>query len=134
MLPELEIGGCQINTSSYVINAECTRSSNFQVVAQLKAHSDVHKLYTNQSVTPQTPVTIRVERAGEYQVSIFAIREKMGILNSSVLYSGMVMLSGVPAIATTVATTTIIVSKSLTTIIIIGEANKGGGGGGSSQQ
>ena len=41
-----------------------------------------------------TPVTVPVERDGEYQVSIFAIREGMGILGSSysVGYTEQVMV------------------------------------------
>ena len=42
--------------------------------------SEVHKLYINQSMDLHTPVTVLVERDGEYKVSIFAIREEIGIL------------------------------------------------------
>ena len=51
-----------------------------------------------------TPVTVPVERDGEYQVSIFAIREEMGILGpTGQFYSNFVMVSAtdVPSVATT---------------------------------
>ena len=54
--------------------------------------SEVHKLYVNQSVDLHTPVTVPVERDGEYQVSIIAIREGMGILESGVGYTQQVMM------------------------------------------
>ena len=37
-----------------------------------------------------TPVTVAVERDGKYQVSIFAIREGIGILDSVVIYEELV--------------------------------------------
>ena len=48
-----------------------------------------------------TPVTVPVERDGEYQVSIFAIREGMGILGSGVGYTELVMVLTPPMESTT---------------------------------
>ena len=48
--------------------------------------SEVHKLHVNQSMDLHTQVTVPVERDGEYQVSIFAIRKGMGILASTMPY------------------------------------------------
>ena len=50
------------------------------MIVQSTNVSEVHKLYVNQSMDLHTPVTVPVERDGEYQVSIFVIREGMGIL------------------------------------------------------
>ena len=58
-----------------------------QIIVQSTDVSEVHKLYVNQSMDLHTPVTVTVERDGEYQVSIFAIREGMGILGSTYSYS-----------------------------------------------
>ena len=48
--------------------------------------SEVHKLYVNQSMDLDTPVTVPVERDREYLVFVFAIREGMGILGSREQY------------------------------------------------
>lgn len=62
----------------------------FQVIAQL--HSEVHKLHVNQSTESAGLVTVLVERDGEYQVSIFAIRDGMGILESKVEYTDQIIV------------------------------------------
>ena len=81
---------CHINTSAHNILAHC--STQIQVIVVPRDNSDVHKLYINQSMDLHTPVTVPVERDGEYQVSIFAIREGMGILGSGVGYTEHVMV------------------------------------------
>ena len=48
------------------------------MIAQLSDVREVQKLYVNRSMD-LTPVTITVEGDGEYQVSIFAIREGIKI-------------------------------------------------------
>ena len=48
-----------------------------------------------------TPVTVPVERDGEYQVSIFAIREGMGILGSGMSYIQQVMVQTSVIMSTT---------------------------------
>jgi hypothetical protein len=70
---------CTTSSSSSLISVECTWScsncslvTGFQVIAQLGEASEVHTLHVNQSTDLQTPVTISVERDGEYWVSIFA--------------------------------------------------------------
>ena len=93
------------NTS---LNHTLTTRTGYQVIAQLSEPSEVHKLYTNQSTAPLTPVTVLVERDGVYQVTIFAIRGGRGILDSDVMYTQQVMvdssnLSTDPANTTTPA-------------------------------
>ena len=76
---------CQITTSPGVITAECTFPSDtmatgFQMIAQFS--SEVHILHISQSMDLETPVTVEVEESGVYQVTIFAIREGTGIVDS----------------------------------------------------
>ena len=83
---------CTLNSASGLIQTECSHpdssiAAGIQVIVQLTNVSEVHKLYVNQSMDLHTPVTIPVERDGEYQVSIFAIREEIGILGSGVGYT-----------------------------------------------
>ena len=79
---------CQIIASSDVITAECT--TGFQVIAQLSNASEVQKLYVNQSMDPHTPVTVGVERGGLYLVTVFAITQSRGILDSDVVYMSQI--------------------------------------------
>ena len=51
------------------------------MIAQSSNSSEVHKLHVNQSIDLQTPVTVKVEESGMYQVTIFAIREGTGIVS-----------------------------------------------------
>ena len=86
-----------MTSSAGLILAECTHpnssfAAGIQVIVQSTNVSEVHKLYVNQSMDLHTPVTVPVERDGEYQVSIFAIREEMGILGSGVGYTEQVMV------------------------------------------
>ena len=87
---------CTSTSSSGLIWAECSYpnssfAAGIQVIVQSANVNEVHKLYVNQSMDLHTPVTVPVERDGEYQVSIFAIREGMGILGSGVEYAQQVM-------------------------------------------
>ena len=82
---------CTLSFTTGLIWAECSHPcSSFvdgiQVIVQSTDVSEVHKLYINQSMDLHTPVTVPVERDGEYRVSIFAIREGMGILVSTMQY------------------------------------------------
>jgi hypothetical protein len=82
---------CYVYSSYHLIWAECTYpesllTTGFQVIAQLSDPGEVHKLYVNESRDLQNAVTIYVERAGEYQVSIFVIEGERGILDSIVAY------------------------------------------------
>ena len=84
---------CQTTTSLGVIIVACdTRASGFQVIAQLNDAREVRKLYVNHTMG-QTPVTVPVERDGEYLVFVFAIKEGMGILGSTVQFRGQVMVT-----------------------------------------
>jgi hypothetical protein len=67
--------------------------TGLQVIAQPRDASEVKILYTNQSIDLQYPVTISLQRYGEYQVSIFAVREGRGILGSTMVYTEQVMVS-----------------------------------------
>lgn len=64
--------------------------AGFQVIAQIKNTGEFHKLYVSQSMDLYTPVTVPVEKNGEYQVSIFVIRDRTGILYSKVDYEDIV--------------------------------------------
>ena len=89
----LDATNCQITaaftisgTAVFTISAVCTFpndaiTTGFQVVAQLSSSTKVHKLYINQSMDLQMPVTVEVEESGIYLVTIFAIRNGT-ILNS----------------------------------------------------
>ena len=79
---------CTLTSSSGLIWTLCNHpessfADGIQVIVQSTNVSEVHKLYINQSMDLHTPVTVPVERDGEYQVFIFAIREGIGILGSS---------------------------------------------------
>ena len=98
---------CTVYSTSGLIWAECSYpcssfAAGIQVIVQSTNVSEVHKLYVNQSMDLHTPVTVPVERGGEYRVSIFAIRNGTGILGSTVQY----MMVTVRIFATPSATTT----------------------------
>ena len=93
----LQIFNCTLNSSSGLILAECNHpnssfSAGIQVIVQSTNVHEVHKLYVNESMDLHTPVTVPVERDGVYRVSIFAIREGMGILGSGVGYTEQVIV------------------------------------------
>ena len=97
-------------STSGLIWAECSYlcssfAAGIQVIVQSTNVSEVHKLYTNQSMDLHTPVTVPVERGGEYRVSIFSIRNGTGILGSTAQY--MMVTSA------TISTTTTDVSTHL---------------------
>lgn len=91
--PELSyLENCRLTASSGYIDVYCTYRSDttatgFYVVAQMRNFSEVHKLYTNQSANRLNLVTVQVGENGEYQVTIFPMREGMGILTSNVEYT-----------------------------------------------
>ena len=91
-----QIFHCTLNIVSHLIWVECSHSNSLyaagQVIVRSTNVSEVHKLYINQYMDLDTPVTVPVERDGEYQVSIFAIREGIGILGSVVGYTQQVMV------------------------------------------
>ena len=93
-------------STSGLIWAECSyQCSSFavgiQVIVQSTNISEVHKLYVNQSMGLHTPVTVPVERGGEYRVSIFAIRNGTGILGSTVQYMTVLVRTSATISATT---------------------------------
>ena len=98
-------------STSGLIWAECSHpcsslAAGIQVIVQSTNVSEAHKLYVNQSMDLHTPVTVPVERGGEYHVSIFAIRNGTGILGSTVQY--------MTRISATISATTTDVSTHLT--------------------
>ena len=85
---------CTVNSTSLLIWALCNLpgssfAAGIQVIVQSTNVSEVHKLYVNQSMDLNTPVAVPVERDGKYHISIFAIREGMGILESTWQYDVM---------------------------------------------
>ena len=66
-------------------------ATGFQVVAQMRDFSQLHKLYTGKTTDQQNGVTIEVPN-GEYEVNIFPIIGRIGILNSSVEYRGLLSI------------------------------------------
>ena len=71
---------CTLSSTSGLIWAECSHpdssfADGIQVIVQSTNVSEVHKLYVNQSMDLHTPVSVSVGRDGDYEVSIFAIRE-----------------------------------------------------------
>jgi hypothetical protein len=78
-------------------------ATGFQVIARLNHADEVHKLYINESADLNTPVYISVEKAGEYQVSVFAVNEA-GIVQH-VAAEHTVMVNNVVATAASSAAT-----------------------------
>ena len=102
---------CTLSFTPGLIWAECCHpNSSFadgiQVIVQSTNVSEVHKLYVNQSIDLHTPVTVPVERDGKYRVSIFAIREGMGILVSTMQYM-MDTISATSTVQDEIRTTTL---------------------------
>ena len=88
---------CTVISSSSLISALCNLPNSpfavgIQVIVQSINVSEVHKLYVNKSIDLDTPVTVSVEPDGDYQVTIFAIRRGIGILESDVGYTEHVMV------------------------------------------
>ena len=87
---------CSITVFSGLILAVCspinsTLVTGFQMIAQSRNSSQVHKLHINQNMTP-VQVTVEVEESGVYQVTIIAMREGTGIVGSYVGYTGHVQV------------------------------------------
>ena len=109
---------CTVTSSSGLIWALCSHpdssfAAGIQVIVQSTNVSEVHKLYVNQSMDLHTPVTVSVERDGEYQVSIYAIREVTGILDSSVHYRGVTVTRQSVTSTTTISGQDISTSKGI---------------------
>ena len=64
-------------------------SIGFLFVVQDKSVNGVRRLLVNTTAPgqPLGPVTVQVTVGGVYQVSVFPIRERMGILDSNVAYT-----------------------------------------------
>ena len=96
---------CAITSVNNLLNAECELHNdmviNYQVTARLAEASEVQKLHSNQSMDLHTPVTLQVERDGLYQVTILAIVENSGLLDSTVVYSQRVMVDSMSSTEST---------------------------------
>ena len=90
---DLLIAECKLHNNDMVIN--------YQVTARLGEASEVQKLYSNQSINPYTPMIVEVERDGLYQVTILAIVENRGLLDSIVIYSQWVMVDSMSSTEST---------------------------------
>ena len=106
---------CTLKSTSCFIWVECSHpnssfATGIQVIVQSANVSEVHKLCVNRSMDLNTPVTVPVERDGEYLVFVFAIREGMGILGSSIQYESVTVIVN-PPIHTTSAISTQGVAK-----------------------
>jgi hypothetical protein len=55
--------------------SNCSLATGFQAIAQLGEASEVRKIYVNQSMSLQTPVTLALEKDGEYLVSVLTFNE-----------------------------------------------------------
>ena len=89
-----EIGDCDILISGLVVSVLCSHSptsssTGFMLVVQEKSVNGARRLLVNstEQVEPQGPVTVEVAGGGAYQVTVFPIREGMGVLDSNVAYS-----------------------------------------------
>ena len=104
----LYLFNCTLNSTLSRILADCGHpNSSFadgiQVIVLSTNVNEVHKLYVNQSMDLHTPVTVPVERDGEYQVSIFAIKEGMGILGPTGQYNKIIVVGTTDVTFTTTA-------------------------------
>ena len=73
-----------------------SRVLGFQMIAQLSNFSEVQRLYVNKTTDRQTPVSVLVEESGLYQVTVFAIRGRRGIVGSNVEFTAELAVSNVP--------------------------------------
>ena len=84
-----------------VISAMCSYSAGssvigFQIIVQLDDVNQVHKLFTNcttEHLFPG-PITVQVEENGTYYVVIFPIMREVGIVDTTIAYSGMLSTTG----------------------------------------
>ena len=56
---------------------------------------EVRRLWINSTSDPSIPVTVQVDRSGQYKVTIFTIGD-MGILDSTGEYTAQVEVSDIP--------------------------------------
>ena len=74
--------------SSNYISAQCEYNNSlvtgFQMIAQLNVLTEVQRIHAAKAIDGQTSARVFVPESGKYQVTIFAIKERQGILNSGV--------------------------------------------------
>ncbi len=78
-------------------------ATGFQMIVH---QSNAHRLYVNKTADRQIPASVVVEGKGLYQVTIFAIREGSGIVDSGVEYINLLMVGDVSTTTTPTTTTT----------------------------
>ena len=88
------ISDCDINTSGLIVSVLCfysptSSSTGFLLVVQEKSTDGVRRLLVNTTEPgkPQGPVTVQVAMGQAYQVTVFPVREELGILDSTVAYT-----------------------------------------------
>ena len=84
---------CNItNYLDLLISAACIYSANSTVIGSLVIvqKNSIRELLVNQ--TRQGPVTVQVQGSGIYHVTIFPIYEDTGIINSTMVYSGQIVV------------------------------------------
>lgn len=88
----LHIESCDLSAIHLQIRVECTYPVNSLVTGfQMIAHSSqVYKLHVAQTVDRQATASVEVEENGVYWVTVFAIREEMGIVSSNVEYAAQI--------------------------------------------
>ena len=99
-LTDSGVEDCNINNTGLVITVECTFSDvssvlGFQITAQINDMSRVNVLYVNTSMDPQSPVNVVVPSNGEYMVTVLPSRIGVGILDTVVEFSQLIMVDEV---------------------------------------
>ena len=78
---------------SYSVGSSVT---GFQIIVQLNNVDEVNKLFTNcttEHLFPG-PITVQVEENRTYHVVIFPIMRKVGIVDTTIAYSGVLSTTG----------------------------------------
>ena len=101
------IDTCDITNDLLQITVKCTFLKNsmatgLQVIAQQNGSNGIRKLYADYTTDRETPATIVVNEDGYmYLVSVFAIREGRGIVDSSVEYTEQLIIPEIPVTTST---------------------------------
>lgn len=87
-----DLENCRISKTDLAsVEVECafrsdSTATGFEVIIQNSNRTEVSKLHVGQAINRQDRVSFEVEMDQKYQVSIFAIREGAGILDTNVEY------------------------------------------------
>ena len=96
-----ELQDCNVTHMDGVISAMCSYSggssvTGFQMIIQSNNVNKVHKLFTNYTTehfSPE-PVTVKVNESESYHVAIFPIMGEMGIVDTHLIYSKVLIVDG----------------------------------------